>query len=187
MKFLICGLGNVGDEYKHTRHNIGFMVLDRLAEKGGVTFTVSRLAYHAEMKTKGKTLILVKPTTYMNLSGKAYSYWLKTSGLEAEQSLVITDDLALPFAKLRIKAKGSHGGHNGLRNIQEVISSEAYPRMRMGIGDEFSKGHQVDYVLGEFSKEHQKELDAYIDRAVEAVLSFAYIGLERTMNTYNTK
>jgi peptidyl-tRNA hydrolase, PTH1 family len=187
MKFLICGLGNIGAEYEHTRHNIGFMVLDRLAEKGGVNFTVSRLAYHAEMKTKGRTLVLVKPTTFMNLSGKAYSYWLKTAGLEAEQSIVITDDLALPFGKLRIKAKGSHGGHNGLRNIQEVMNSEVYPRMRMGIGDEFAKGHQVDYVLGEFSKENRKDLDAYIDRAVDAVLSFASIGLERTMNTYNTK
>jgi len=187
MKFLICGLGNVGDEYKHTRHNIGFMVLDRLAEKGGVRFEVSRLAYHAELKTKGRTLVLIKPTTFMNLSGRAYIYWLKTAGLEAINTMVVTDDLALPFGKIRIKAKGSHGGHNGLRNIQEVMDADAYPRMRMGIGDAFSKGHQVDYVLGEFSKENQKDLDAYIDRAVDAILSFATIGLERTMNTYNTK
>ncbi len=187
MKFLICGLGNVGAEYKHTRHNIGFMVLDRLAEKAGVSFDLSRLAFYAEVKIKGRTLILIKPTTFMNLSGKAYSYWMKTSGLEESQTLVVTDDLALPFGKLRIKAKGTHGGHNGLRNIQEITDSSVYPRMRMGIGDEFSKGHQVDYVLGEFSKENQKELDAYIDRAVEAILAFTTIGLERTMNTYNTK
>ena len=187
MKFLICGLGNIGDEYKNTRHNIGFMVLDRLAEKGSVHFTLSRLAYHAEMKYKGRTLVLIKPTTYMNLSGKAYSYWLKTAGLEIENSMVITDDLALPFGKIRIKAKGSNGGHNGLGNIQEVINSNVYPRMRMGIGDEFSKGHQVDYVLGEFSSENKKDLDAYVEKAVDAVLAFVTIGLERTMNTYNTK
>ncbi len=187
MKFLICGLGNVGSEYKHTRHNIGFMVLDRLAEKAGVRFDVGRQAYVAEMKSKGRTLILVKPTTFMNLSGKAYSYWLKAESLSVEQSLVITDDLALPFAKIRIKAKGSNGGHNGLGNIQEVLGSDIYPRMRMGIGDEFSKGHQVDFVLSEFSKEEKKDLDAYIDRAADAVLSFVSIGLERTMNTYNTK
>jgi PTH1 family peptidyl-tRNA hydrolase len=187
MKFLICGLGNIGEEYRYTRHNIGFMVLDRLAEKGNASFTVSRLAYHAEIKSKGRTLILIKPTTFMNLSGKAYSYWLKDSGLTVEQSLVITDDLALPYGKLRIKAKGSNGGHNGLGNIQEVLGSDAYPRMRMGIGDAFSKGHQVDFVLGEFSKEEKKELEAYIDRAADAVLSFVSIGLERTMNTFNTK
>ncbi len=123
----------------------------------------------------------------MNLSGKAYSYWLKAESLTVEQSMVITDDLALPFGKIRIKAKGSNGGHNGLGNIQEVLGSDVYPRMRMGIGDTFSKGHQVDFVLGEFSKEEQKDLDAYIDRAADAVLSFVSIGLERTMNTFNTK
>ncbi len=123
----------------------------------------------------------------MNLSGKAYSYWLKAESLSVEQSIVITDDLALPFGKIRIKAKGSNGGHNGLGNIQEVLGSDTYPRMRMGIGDAFSKGHQVDFVLSEFSKEEQKDLDAYIDRAAEAVLSFVSIGLERTMNTFNTK
>jgi PTH1 family peptidyl-tRNA hydrolase len=187
MKFLICGLGNVGSEYKNTRHNIGFMVLDRLAEKAGVRFEVGRQAYVVEMKSKGRTLILVKPTTFMNLSGKAYSYWLKAESLSVEQSIVITDDLALPFGKIRIKAKGSNGGHNGLGNIQEVLGSDAYPRMRMGIGDAFSKGHQVDFVLSEFSKEEQKDLDAYIDRAADAVLSFVSIGLERTMNTFNTK
>jgi PTH1 family peptidyl-tRNA hydrolase len=187
MKFLICGLGNVGSEYKNTRHNIGFMVLDKLAEKGGVTFDVSRQAYRAEMKSKGRTLVLIKPTTFMNLSGKAYNYWLKEEKLTVDQSMVITDDLALPFNKIRIKAKGSNGGHNGLGNIQEVLGSDVYPRMRMGIGDAFSKGHQVDFVLGEFSKEEQKDLEAYIDRAVDAVLSFASIGLERTMNTFNTK
>lgn len=187
MKFLICGLGNIGEEYKYTRHNIGFMVLDRLAEKGNVNFTLSRLAHHAEMKYKGRTLVLIKPTTYMNLSGKAYNYWLTAAALEVENSMVITDDLALPFGKIRIKAKGSNGGHNGLGNIQEVLNTSVYPRMRMGIGDEFSKGQQVDYVLGEFSSENKKELAAYVDRAVDAVLAFATIGLERTMNTYNTK
>jgi PTH1 family peptidyl-tRNA hydrolase len=187
MKFLICGLGNIGAEYTYTRHNIGFMVLDRLAEKCNGNFSVSRLAYHTEVKTKGKTLILIKPTTFMNLSGKAYCYWLKTEKLTVDQALVITDDLALPFGKIRIKAKGSNGGHNGLGNIQEMLGSDVYPRMRMGIGDSFSKGHQVDFVLGEFSNEEKKELDAYIDRAVDAVLSFASIGLERTMNTFNTK
>ena len=187
MKFVICGLGNIGEEYANTRHNIGFLVLDTLAAKYNGTFTVQRLASVCEIKMKGRTLILVKPSTYMNLSGKAYSYWLTQSKVDIENSMVITDDLALPFNKIRIKTKGSHGGHNGLRNIQETLNSDQYTRMRMGISDAFAKGTQVDYVLGEFSGEEKKELQAYLDRAADAVVSFVTIGIERTMNTFNTK
>lgn len=186
-KFLIVGLGNIGDEYAETRHNIGFKIVDHLAAEANVRFVSGRLADVAEVKHKGKTLILIKPTTYMNLSGKAVNYWLQSARLEPAQMLVLVDELALPFGKIRIGPKGSDGGHNGLKNIQEVLNTNVYPRLRFGISNTFSKGSQVDYVLGKWSEEELKTLQERIQVAAEAVKAFAFIGLERCMNTYNNK
>lgn len=185
MKFLIAGLGNIGPEYALTRHNVGFMTLDRLAAQHGLKFDIGRLAYGAEFRHKGRTLYLIKPTTYMNLSGKAVNYWLKTLQIPAENLLVVTDDIALPFGKLRMKGKGSHGGHNGLRNLQETFGNDAYARLRFGVGDEFTKGRQVDYVLGEFGGADLAALPARLDRAGDMVLSFCTVGLQMTMNNFN--
>ncbi|HEX8549721.1 MAG TPA: aminoacyl-tRNA hydrolase [Cytophagaceae bacterium] len=185
MKYLIAGLGNIGPEYELTRHNIGFLVLDRLADKYNVNFSTNRYAFTCEIKYKGRTLVLIKPTTYMNLSGKAVNYWMKTENITKENILVITDDLALPYGKLRLRPKGSNGGHNGLGNIQEVLETDAYPRLRFGVGNEFSKGKQVDYVLSNFSTNEHAELLLHIDRAVEATLSFCTIGIEKTMTSFN--
>jgi PTH1 family peptidyl-tRNA hydrolase len=187
MKYLIAGLGNIGSEYTNTRHNIGFKVLDSLAEESGIFFKPARLADVAELKHKGRTLILIKPTTYMNLSGKAIQYWLQHEKIEVQNMLVVTDDLALPFGKIRIKTKGSHGGHNGLRNIEETLSTQEYPRLRFGISAQFSKGNQVDYVLGNWDEEELNTLQQRIDIAKEAILSFSFIGAERTMNFFNAK
>lgn len=186
MKYLIAGLGNIGAEYEFTRHNIGFEVLNELARKLDTQFDVGRLAYHAEGKSKGRTLHLIKPTTYMNLSGKALTYWKNETKTDVNNILVVTDDISLPFGKLRMRGKGSDGGHNGLKNITELLQTPNYPRLRFGVGDNFAKGRQVDYVLGKWSTEEQKDLEAYIQRAVEAILSFTSIGIERTMNVYNT-
>jgi PTH1 family peptidyl-tRNA hydrolase len=187
MKYLIIGLGNIGSEYHETRHNIGFMVLDSLADEKGVSFELKRHAHVAEVKVKGRTLILVKPTTYMNLSGKAVQYWMQEEKISIENILVITDDLALPFGTLRMRMKGSSGGHNGLSHIEETLSASNYTRLRMGVGSEFSKGQQVDYVLAAFSAEQQKEMPEVLKRAKDAVIGFATIGVERAMNTVNTK
>lgn len=187
MKYLIVGLGNIGPEYAETRHNIGFMVLDYLARKFDASFEVSRHSFVTEIKSKGRTYVLVKPTTYMNLSGKAVGHYLNTLKLPPEQMMVITDDLALPFGKIRIRAKGSPGGHNGLKHIEQTLGHNNYPRLRFGVGDTFSKGKQVDYVLSKFSEDEQIELQTIIEKAAEAALAFGSIGLERTMNQYNTK
>ncbi|WP_299253281.1 aminoacyl-tRNA hydrolase [uncultured Cytophaga sp.] len=187
MKYLIIGLGNIGSEYHETRHNIGFMVLDSLAEEKAVSFQLKRHAHVAEIKVKGRTLILVKPTTYMNLSGKAVQYWMQEEKISIENILVITDDLALPFGTLRMRMKGSSGGHNGLSHIEETLSAANYTRLRMGVGSEFSKGQQVDYVLAPFSAEQQKEMPEVLKRAKDAVVGFATIGVERAMNSVNTK
>jgi PTH1 family peptidyl-tRNA hydrolase len=187
MKYLIIGLGNIGSEYHETRHNIGFMVLDSLADENGVSFELKRHAHVAEVKVKGRTLILVKPTTYMNLSGKAVQYWMQEEKISIENILVITDDLALPFGTLRMRMKGSSGGHNGLSHIEETLSAANYTRLRMGVGSEFSKGQQVDYVLAAFSADQQKEMPEVLKRAKDAVIGFATIGVERAMNTVNTK
>lgn len=187
MKYLIIGLGNIGSEYHETRHNIGFMVLDSLAEEKAVSFQLKRHAHVAEIKVKGRTLILVKPTTYMNLSGKAVQYWMQEEKISIENILVITDDLALPYGTLRMRMKGSSGGHNGLSHIEETLSSANYTRLRMGVGSEFSKGQQVDYVLAPFSAEQQKEMPDVLKRAKDAVVGFATIGVERAMNSVNTK
>jgi len=187
MKFLIVGLGNIGSEYANTRHNIGFMVLDALARASNLFFSPGRYADVCEMKHKGKTFILIKPTTYMNLSGNAVRYWMQAENIPLENVLVVTDDLSLPFGKLRMRAQGSDGGHNGLKHINTILQTQNYARLRFGIGAEFSKGQQVNYVLGEWDDEEKKTLDEKIDRASKAILSFGHIGLARTMNEFNTK
>lgn len=186
-KFLIVGLGNIGDEYAETRHNIGFEVLDYLAKENDLKFKSDRLADVAEMKYKGKSLVLIKPTTYMNLSGKAVNYWLQSEKIPIENCLVIVDELALPFGKIRLGPKGSDGGHNGLKNIQEILQTTNYPRLRFGIGSEFNKGYQVNYVLGKWSDEERKTLIERVKIAADAVKAFAFIGLSRCMNEFNTK
>ncbi len=186
-KFLIAGLGNIGDEYAGTRHNIGFDVLDYLAKESEAKFKSDRLADVATIKYKGKQLLLIKPTTYMNLSGKAINYWLQAEHIAIENLLVIVDELALPLGKIRLGPKGSDGGHNGLKNIQEVLNTSNYPRLRFGIGSQFSKGHQVNYVLGKWHEDEAKVLEDRIRLASDAVKSFAFIGLERTMTGFNTK
>jgi peptidyl-tRNA hydrolase, PTH1 family len=186
-KFLIVGLGNIGEEYEHTRHNIGFSILDAIAQTNNLKFTSDRLAAVAEYKFKGKTLVLIKPSTYMNLSGKAVNYWLQAEKIAKENLLVLTDDLALPFGSVRMKGKGSDGGHNGLKNIQEILTTSEYARLRFGVGNEFSKGKQIDYVLGKWSEEEKKTLNARIELAIEMIQGFAAIGLQRTMSAYNNK
>lgn len=185
MKFLIAGLGNIGDEYADTRHNIGFRIVEALAQEAGASFVLERYALHADFRLKGKTIHLIKPTTYMNLSGKAVKYWMDKLEINPSQLLVVVDDLAIPFGNLRIRNKGSDGGHNGLTSVQEMLASNAYPRMRFGIEGNFSKGRQVNYVLGKWTDEEQKLLPEKIRAATDAVKSFVTIGLERTMNAYN--
>jgi PTH1 family peptidyl-tRNA hydrolase len=187
MKYLIAGLGNIGAEYELTRHNAGFLVLDRLADIHKIDFQTDRLADKAELKYKGKQIHLIKPTTFMNLSGKAISYWLKELKIPKENLLVIVDELALPFGSLRLRAKGSAAGHNGLKNIELLLGGQDYPRLRFGIGDHFPKGQQVDYVLSNFTKKEFEELPFVMDKSIEAILSFCTIGIERTMNIYNTE
>lgn len=188
MKFLVLCLGNIGPEYADTRHNVGFMVGDYLARKfEAASFELGRHAFTTEIKHKGHTFVLVKPTTYMNLSGKAAAYWLSALKIPKEQMVVVTDDLALPFGKLRLKGKGSAGGQNGLKHIQETLDTDEYARLRFGIDSSFSKGRQVDYVLSPFSTDEKIDLDARLEKAAEAVLLFGTVGLERAMNVVNVK
>ncbi|MFY8137108.1 MAG: aminoacyl-tRNA hydrolase [Flavobacteriales bacterium] len=187
MKFLIVGLGNIGSEYENTRHNIGFKVVEHLASQGNASFTTGRYAAVCEMRHKGKIFMLIKPSTYMNLSGNAVRYWMQEEKIPLENVLVITDDLALPFGKLRMRGQGSDGGHNGLKHIQQILNTGSYARLRFGVGAEFSKGQQVDYVLGDWNDEEKKTLQERIEAAGKSVLSFGLIGLARTMNEFNTK
>jgi PTH1 family peptidyl-tRNA hydrolase len=186
-KFLIVGLGNIGAEYVNTRHNIGFKILDYFANQESVSFQTQKLGEVAEFKIKGRTVLLLKPNTYMNLSGKAVKYWMEKENIEKENILVITDDLNLSFGSIRIKAKGSDGGHNGLKNIQLLLNSTEYPRYRFGISDAFKKGKQVDYVLGEWSLEEKEALKERLGVSAEIIKSFALAGLNNTMNLYNGK
>ncbi len=187
MKYLIVGLGNIGAEYAETRHNIGFKVLDALAEASNAVFTTQRYGDVAEMRFKGRTLILLKPSTYMNLSGKAVRYWLDQEKIPVENLLVVSDDIALPLGTLRMRPKGSAGGHNGLKNIAELIGTEEYARMRFGVGGDFPKGHQVDWVLGEWSTDDKKVIEERLPMFCDAIKSFAAVGVSMTMNTYNKK
>jgi len=186
-KFLIAGLGNIGAEYAQTRHNIGFKVLDYFAEKEALTFESNRLAERAEYKLKGRTFVLIKPTTYMNLSGKAVRYWLEKENIPIENLLVITDDLNLPFGSIRIRTKGSDGGHNGLKDIQGQLQTTNYNRYRFGISNEYEKGRQIDYVLGKWSEEELKNLPERLEKSVEIIKSFGLSGIQLTMNLFNGK
>jgi PTH1 family peptidyl-tRNA hydrolase len=187
MNFLIVGLGNIGSEYADTRHNIGFMVADELAKQAGSSWSLLKHAYYTEFKMRSHNVYVIKPTTYMNLSGKAVNYWMQQLKVPIDNVLVIVDDLAIPFGSLRVKPKGSAAGHNGLKSIEALCGGQNYPRLRFGIGDNFSKGRQVDYVLGSFDKEEQKELTALIEHSVKMVHSFVSIGIELTMTNLNTK
>jgi PTH1 family peptidyl-tRNA hydrolase len=187
MKYLIAGLGNIGTEYENTRHNIGFNVVEHLAAGAGGTFTTGRYASVCEVRYKGRTFVLIKPSTYMNLSGNAVRYWLQEEKIPLENLMVVTDDLALPFGKIRIRGKGSDGGHNGLKHIQQILNTEAYARLRFGVGANFSKGQQVDYVLGKWGAEEEETLSERIELAAKACLSFAFIGIGKTMTEFNAK
>ena len=187
MKYLIVGLGNIGSEYAQTRHNIGFKVLDALAEASNTSFVSERYGSVCTIKHKGRTLILLKPSTYMNLSGKAVKYWMDREKIGIENMMVVVDDLAIPFCKIRIRKSGSDAGHNGLKNINELLSTQGYIRLRMGIGSDFSKGFQVDYVLGKWGSEELKDLPERLEKAGNAIKSFTTIGIDRTMNLFNEK
>ena len=184
-KFLIIGLGNIGPEYAHTRHNIGFDVIDAFVIKQGGFFKSDRLADVAEVKWKGKTFICVKPTTFMNLSGKAFKYWMDKEKIDIENTLTIVDDLALPISKIRLRASGSDAGHNGLKDIQLTLGTDAYPKLRFGIGNDFKKGQQIDFVLGKWNTGEKKIVELKIEKSVEVIESFASIGLSRTMTMAN--
>lgn len=185
MKYLIVGLGNPGAEYELTRHNIGFLVLDRLADLEQCTYSTQRLADKAEFKFKGRQVTIIKPNTFMNLSGKAVSYWMQELKISKEQVLVIVDDLALPFSNLRMKPRGSSAGHNGLGHIEAVLGTQDYPRLRFGIGNDFPKGQQSEYVLSNFTQDEFKQLVPAMDKAIEMIRSFCTIGIDRTMNQFN--
>lgn len=187
MKFLIVGLGNIGPEYHNTRHNIGFNVLDAFAEKAGVYFADNRYGATCEIKIKGHILLLLKPSIFMNLSGNALRYWMQKENIPIDQVLVVVDDLALPFGTLRLKPKGSDAGHNGLRNIQDLLGHNNYPRLRFGIGSDFQRGRQVEFVLGKWSDEDNKALPERCEKAVEIIKSFCLAGMQNTMNAYNNK
>ncbi len=187
MKYLIAGLGNIGLEYANTRHNIGFIVADALALEGKAVFEPGRLADGTKVKYKGRILVVIKPTTYMNLSGKAIKYWLNKENIPPENLLVITDDIALPTGVLRLRAKGGDGGHNGLISIVEHLDSTDFARLRVGIGNDFAQGMQVEYVLGKWTKPEEEIMIPKVKTAVEIIKSFVAIGVERTMNIYNTR
>jgi PTH1 family peptidyl-tRNA hydrolase len=184
-KFLIVGLGNVGAEYAHTRHNIGFDVVMAFASKHGGSFDTARLAYHAEVKWKGRTFVCICPTTYMNRSGQAVRYWMDKEKIALENILVVVDDLALPLTKLRLRPGGSDAGHNGLRDIQAVLATTEYPKLRFGIGSDFPKGRQVDFVLGKWQPAEEPMVKLKIEKSIEVIESFSTIGIAATMTTVN--
>ena len=187
MKYLIVGLGNIGYEYENTRHNIGFRVLDALAKASNLVFTDGRYGATCELRLKGRVLVLLKPSTYMNLSGNAVRYWLQKENIPVENMLVVVDDLALPFGTLRLKPKGSDAGHNGLKHICEILGTQCYARLRFGIGNDFPRGGQVEFVLGSFPPEEEKQLPEKLERAGEIIKSFCLAGVQQTMNQYNNK
>ncbi|NOT51543.1 MAG: aminoacyl-tRNA hydrolase [Chitinophagaceae bacterium] len=187
MKFLIVGLGNIGDEYAHTRHNIGFDVVNAFVQKHGGIFSTGRLAYTAEVKWKGKTFICICPTTYMNLSGKAMKYWMDKEKIPLERSLVIVDEVALPIEKLRLRPGGSAAGHNGLKSLEEELATQDYPRLRFGIGNNYPKGKQSDFVLGKWKKEEEPLVKIKIEKTVEVIETFAVQGITAAMNQVNNQ
>jgi PTH1 family peptidyl-tRNA hydrolase len=187
VKYLIAGLGNVGDEYHNTRHNIGFMILDALVDASNTSFMDKRYGFISGYSHKGKRFILLKPNTYVNLSGRAVNYWLRKESIPAENLLVIVDDIALPFGVLRLRPRGGDGGHNGLINISQTLGHQNFARLRFGIGSDFPSGLQIDYVLGEWSKEEEKKLPERIKVSHDIIRSFGLAGLEKTMNEFNNK
>lgn len=187
MKYLIVGLGNIGPDYMGTRHNIGFRVVNKLADTADVRFTEQRYGSVAKLRLKNKELVLLKPNTFMNLSGNAVRYWLQKENIEKENLLVIVDDIALPFGTLRLKPKGSDAGHNGLKNIQQILATQEYCRLRFGIGNYFPRGGQVEYVLGQFDPEELAAMPPVLDRAIEIIKSFCLAGVQLTMNQFNNK
>ena len=186
-KFLIVGLGNIGEKYDNTRHNIGFKIVDAFVKENEASFSTEKLGDLAKLKVKGKTVFVLKPNTYMNLSGKAVLYWMKKENIQIENVLIITDDLNIDFGKLRIKSRGSAGGHNGLKDIQEKLNTGSYPRFRFGVGSEYKKGRQVDFVLGQWSDEEESQLIERIPTSVNAITSFINAGISNTMNEFNGK
>jgi len=187
MKYLIVGLGNPGDEYKDTRHNIGFKILDSLKEAFNVSFTTERYASIASVKHKGRILNLIKPTTFMNLSGKAVNYWLQKHKVDIKNLLVVTDDISLDFGTLRLREKGSDGGHNGMKNIEAVLGHNQYARLRFGVGNDFTKGQQADYVLDNWSSQENNNLDERIEQCIKIIQAFSTIGITKTMSDFNGK
>jgi len=187
VKYLIAGLGNIGKEYENTRHNIGFRILDALVNASNISFSDKRYGFVAEYKFKSRTFILLRPTIYMNLSGKAVNYWMQKEKIPIENLLVLVDDIALPFGTIRVRAKGGDGGHNGLKSITQLLGRNDYARLRFGIDNHFHPGFQVDYVLSDWSKEEEKEFPVKIDNSIEIIQSFGTIGVERTMNTFNKR
>jgi len=186
MKYLIAGLGNIGKEYDHTRHNVGFSILDALAGASNIVFEDRRYGFVAEYRFKSRIFVLLRPTTYVNLSGRAVNYWLQKEEIPLNNLLVVCDDLALPFGSIRLRAKGGDGGHNGLRNIIEVLGTNEFARLRFGIGDNFHKGYQVDYVLGKWTTEEAKQLPLLIEDSISVIRNFGTLGIERSMNITNT-
>lgn len=187
MKFLIVGLGNIGAEYQGTRHNIGFTILDALAEASNVVFQSKRYGSTAEMRLKNQRLLLLKPSTYMNLSGEAVRYWMQKEKIDIDHVLVVVDDLALPFGTLRMRGKGADGGHNGLKNINAMVGSQNYARLRFGIGSDFPTGAQIDYVLGPLTPQERQQLPERVEKAIEAIKAFCLSGLSFAMTNYNNK
>lgn len=185
MKHLIVGLGNIGEEYAHTRHNIGFDILDALAEASNISFSTKRYGDVGTGRIKNQQVVLLKPSTYMNLSGNAVRYWMEQESIDIDRLLVLVDDIALPFGTIRLRPGGSDAGHNGLKNIAECLGSQAYPRLRFGLGDDFPRGGQIDYVLGHFTLQQRQQLPTLIGHAVDAVREVVLAGLARAMNTYN--
>jgi len=186
-KYLIVGLGNIGADYDNTRHNIGFKILDYLAKEEDISFTTDKLGDTARFRFKGRTFILLKPSTYMNLSGKAVKYWMQKENIGIDNLLIVTDDLNIDFGTIRFKANGSDGGHNGLKDIQDKLNSNVYPRLRFGVGADYSKGRQVDFVLSKWTKEEESVLIERLPIAVKSILSFGTAGLKHTMNDFNGK
>ncbi len=187
MKYLIVGLGNIGDEYRGTRHNIGFRILDAFAEASNISFSTERYGDVAHMRLKNKQLTLLKPSTYMNLSGNAVRYWKEKENIDISHILVLVDDIAVPFGAIRIKPNGSDAGHNGLKNIAQMLGTPAYPRLRFGIGNDFPRGCQVDYVLGHFTLDQRQQLPARVDVACEAIKAFCLSGIDFAMCNFNNK
>lgn len=185
-KFLIVGLGNIGFEYAHTRHNIGFDVVEALVLKHKGLFKTERLADVAEIKFKGKTLVCIKPATYMNLSGRAFRYYIDKEKIEVDNTLTVVDDLALPLSKIRLRGSGSDAGHNGLKHIQATLGTDKYPKLRFGIGNDYAKGMQIDFVLGKWTPDELPVVNKKIEKCVETIESFVFAGLQRTMNVVNT-